>query len=119
LADPLAGLAVSVWIFRNAVAILVENLGYLTGRAADPDLVERIHATVSHVDGVKGVHRVIADYVGPQVRAELHVEVDGNTLFLEAHRISNAVRDAVEALDEVDLAFVHLEPVEPHSEELP
>jgi len=119
LADPLAGLAVSVWIFRNAVAILVENLGYLTGRAADPDLVERIYAAASHVDGVKGVHRVIADYVGPQVRAELHVEVDGNTPFLEAHRISNAVRDAVEALDEVDLAFVHLEPVEPHSGELP
>ncbi len=34
LADPVAGLAVSVWIFRNAAGILVENLGYLTGRAA-------------------------------------------------------------------------------------
>jgi len=64
------------------------------------------------VDGVEGVHRVIADYVGPQVRAELHVEVDGNTSFHNAHRTSNAVRDAVQALDAVDLAFVHLEPAQ-------
>jgi cation diffusion facilitator family transporter len=119
LADPLAGLAVSVWIFRNAVGILVENLGYLTGRAAAPELVERIYAAASHVDGVEGVHRVIADYVGPQVRAELHVEADGEISFHSAHRISNAVRDAVESLDEVDLAYVHVEPVQPHSGDSP
>ena len=112
LADPLAGLAVSVWIFRNSAAILMENLGYLTGRAAEPELQERIQTTAQNVDGVLGVHRIIADYVGPQVRAELHVDVDSEIPFRTAHAISNAVRDAVEALDEVDLAFVHLEPAE-------
>jgi len=119
LADPLAGLAVSVWIFRNAAGILVENLGYLTGRAAAPELVEQIYAAASRVEGVAGVHRVIADYVGPQVRAELHVEVDGDITFDDAHQISNAVRDAVEALDGVDLAFVHLEPVHGNRREVP
>jgi len=119
LADPLAGLAVSVWIFRNAAGILLENLGYLVGRAAEPGLLERIYEAACHVEGVVGVHRVIADYVGPQVRAELHVDVDGELSFLEAHQISNAVRDAVEALDVVDLAFVHVEPVQLHSGELP
>jgi len=117
LADPLAGLAISVWIFRNAAGILVENLGYLTGRAAEPELLERIYAAARHVEGVMDVHRVIADYVGPQVRAELHVDADGEISFLVAHQISNAVRDAVEALDEVDLAFVHLEPVQLHADE--
>jgi cation diffusion facilitator family transporter len=119
LADPLAALAVSVWIFRNAAGILVENLGYLTGRAAAPELVERIYAAARNVEGVVGVHRVIADYVGPQVRAELHVEVDGDITFHDAHRISNTVRNEVEALDQVDLAFVHLEPVQLHPGELP
>lgn len=112
LADPLAGLAVAVWIFGSALDILRENVGYLVGRAAEPELVERIHAAASAVRGVKGVHRVIADYVGPQVRAELHVDVDGGMSFHDAHEISNAVQAAVEALDEVDLAFVHLEPVQ-------
>jgi divalent metal cation (Fe/Co/Zn/Cd) transporter len=63
---------------------------------------------------VVDVHRVIADYVGPQVRAEIHADVDGGVSFLAAHQISNAVRDAVEALNEVDLAFVHLEPAQLH-----
>lgn len=110
LADPVAGLVVSVWIFRNAAAILAENLGYLTGRAAPPELLDKVHAAACGVDGVAGVHRVIADYVGPQVRVELHVEVDPDCSLLRAHQISNAVRDAVIALDDVDLAFVHLEP---------
>lgn len=117
LADPLAGIAVSIWIFRNAVAILMENLGYLVGRSPEPELLERIQAAAQSVDGVLGVHRLIADYVGPQVRAELHVDVDGENPFLAAHEISNAVRNAVEALDEVDLAFVHLEPVQRNGEE--
>lgn len=110
LADPVAGLVVSVWIFRNAAAILAENLGYLTGRAAPPELLDKVHAAACGVEGVAGVHRVIADYVGPQVRVELHVEVDPDCSLLHAHQISNAVRDAVIALDDVDLAFVHLEP---------
>jgi cation diffusion facilitator family transporter len=112
LADPLAGLAVAAWILLSALGILRENVGYLVGQAAEPELIERIHAAANAVHGVKGVHRVIADYVGPQVRAELHVDVDGGMSFHDAHEISNAVQAAVEALDEVDLAFVHLEPVQ-------
>lgn len=61
LADPPAGLSVSVWIFRNAAGILVENIGYLTGRAAGPELFVRIYAAARNEEGVMGVHRVIAD----------------------------------------------------------
>jgi cation diffusion facilitator family transporter len=119
LADPLAGLAVSAWIFRNAGGILVENVGYLTGRAAEPELLARIHDAAAGVDGVRGVHRVIADYVGPQVRAELHADVDDDISFLQAHDISDAVAEAVEALPEVDLVFVHLEPASHHAQKVP
>ena len=41
--------------------------------------------------------------------------VGGELDFLLAHPISTAVRGAVEALDKVDLAFVHLEPAQLHS----
>jgi cation diffusion facilitator family transporter len=112
LADPLAGLVVSAWIFRNALGILVENVGYLTGRSAGPELLELIRQAAQSVDGVLGVHQVIADYVGPQVRVDLHVEVDGALPFHAAHLISDAVQSAVKELDEVDQAFVHLEPVQ-------
>ena len=110
LADPVAALLVSVWIFRNAVAILLENLGYLVGRSPGEELLVRVHTAAMEVEGVVDVHRIVADYVGPRVRVELHVDVPGEISLSAAHDISTRVADMVEALDEVDQAFVHLEP---------
>jgi cation diffusion facilitator family transporter len=110
LADPVAALLVSIWIFRNAVAILLENLGYLVGQAPGEDLLARVHAAAVGVEGVVDVHRIVADYVGPRVRVEMHVDVPGEISLAAAHDISEQVAATVEALDEVDQAFVHLEP---------
>ncbi len=113
LADPIAGIVVCLWIFRNAISILVENVGYLTGRAPAPELLEQIRATASGVPGVDNVHRIVADHVGPQLRVDMDVDVEAEIPFHVAHDISDAVRVAVEQLEEVDQAFVHLEPVHP------
>jgi cation diffusion facilitator family transporter len=110
LFDPAAGVVVALWIFRNTGEILYENLGYLTGRGAPPELTERIVARASTVAGVLDVHRVIADHVGPELRVDMHVDVDGEMTLNEAHAIADRVQDEVEALDAVDLAFVHVEP---------
>jgi cation diffusion facilitator family transporter len=110
LADPIAGIVVSLWIFRNALGILVENVGYLTGRAPSDELLGQIHRAACAVPGVVDVHRVVASYVGPDVRVDMHVDVIGTLPLRQAHDISEQVRSAVEALDEVDEAFVHLEP---------
>ncbi len=112
LADPIAAMIVSLWIFRNVLAILHENMGYLTGKAAEPDLVEQIHQAARGVEGVEGVHRIIADYVGPQLRVDMHVDVSPAIPFRVAHDIHAAVQEAVEGLETVDQAYIHLEPVE-------
>jgi cation diffusion facilitator family transporter len=110
VADPIAAIIISLWIFRNVFEILRENVGYLTGRAAEPELLETIREAVMSVEGALGVHAIVADYVGPELRVDLHVEVDGDIPFHAAHDISDAVQEAVETLDEVDLAYVHMEP---------
>jgi cation diffusion facilitator family transporter len=111
MADPAAGVVVSLWIFRAAWEIVAENLGYLTGRAAPPELSAQIVAVASAVPGVEDVHQVIADHVGPQVRVDMHVDVDGEMTLQQAHAIADQVQARVEALAGVDLAFVHVEPV--------
>ena len=35
----------------------------ITGRAAEPELLERIYVAARNIEGVAGVHRVIADYI--------------------------------------------------------
>lgn len=113
LLDPAAGVVVSLWIFRTAWEILYENLGYLTGRSAPRELSGQIAAAASAVPGVLGVHQVIADYVGPRLRVDMHIDVDGEITLCHAHAIADQVREEVEMLPQVDLAFVHVEPAGP------
>lgn len=56
--------------------------------------------------------QAISDYVGPCLRVDLHVDVDGEVELHQAHAIADQVQRCVEALPEVDLAFVHVEPVD-------
>jgi cation diffusion facilitator family transporter len=111
LFDPAAGVLVSLWIFRAAWEILYENLGYLTGRSAPAELTDQIVAAALAVPGVLGVHQVIADYVGPRLRVDMHIDVDGEITLHQAHAIADQVQTQVEALVAVDLAFVHAEPI--------
>jgi cation diffusion facilitator family transporter len=112
LLDPAAGVLVSLWIFRATWEILKENLGYLTGCSAPSELMERIAASASAVPGVLGVHQVIADYVGPQLRVDMHIDVDGGLTLRQAHTIADQVQAQVESLPTVDLAFIHVEPMD-------
>lgn len=112
LSDPIAGVLVALWIFRAAFEAIHENLKYLTGAGAPRELRHEIAEVASKVPGVLRVHQVITEYVGPQLIADLHINVDGRMSLYEAHHISDAVEEAVAALDEVDRAYVHVEPCE-------
>ncbi len=111
--DPLAGMAVSLWILRIAFGAWGENLKYLTGAGASPELRVVIAETAQSVSGVHDVHQVITEYVGPQLVADLHVDVNGSLTLYEAHHIADEVQARLEALPDVDRAYVHVEPEKP------
>lgn len=110
LLDPAAGVVVGLWIFRTTWEILRENLGYLTGRGAPAKITAKIVDAASSVPGVLGVHQVIADHVGPELRVDMHIDVDGQMTLHEAHTVADEVQARVETLPDVGLAFVHVEP---------
>jgi cation diffusion facilitator family transporter len=112
LLDPLAGVLVALWMLRAMWDIVHENLGYLTGRGAPPEVTAEIVRAASSVPGVLDVHQVIADHVGPQLRIDMHIDVDGDVTLREAHAIGDQVETRIEALPQVDQAFVHVEPDE-------
>jgi len=111
-ADPLAALLVSLWIFKSAWQILGESLHHLMGGSVAPELTESVLKAAQAVAGVLGVHQIIIEHVGPQAYVDIHINMDGRVDLYQAHGVSEAVRDAVEALDGVDHAFVHVEPIE-------
>ena len=110
--DPIGGALVALWVFRTAWEVTWENLGYLTGRGAPEELTRQIADAALAVPGVKDVDRVIADHVGPQLRVDLHIALDGRMPVDRAHQITEAVRRRVESLPEVDNAFIHVEPMD-------
>jgi cation diffusion facilitator family transporter len=109
--DPLAGLFVALWIFKATGEIVWENVGYLIGRGADLELTKKIAEAAFSVSDVADVHRIVAEYVGPQLRVDMHINVNGDITLSKAHQIGEDVRNAVEGLVEVDLVYVHIEPI--------
>ena len=110
LADPIGGLLVSAWIFRAVWRAAGENLGFLTGAGATPELREELVHEAAQVAGVKRVHHLMTEYSGPRLVVDLHVNVDGAMSLSEAHDIADRVIARLESIPSVDRAYVHIEP---------
>jgi cation diffusion facilitator family transporter len=110
LLDPLAGFLVAIWIFRAAYRAAAENFGFLTGAGAPEDLRQQIVDIAQDVPGVLSVHHTMTEYVGPHLVVDMHVNVDGKKSLNETHAISDEIIHRLEALPEVDRAYVHIEP---------
>ena len=110
LADPIGGLLVSAWIFRAVFRAALENMGFLTGAGANPELRERLLREASQVPGVKRVHHLMTEYVGSRLVVDMHVNVDGSITLVEAHLISDRIIERLQVIPEVDRAYVHVEP---------
>ena len=110
LADPVAGFLVAIWILRQAFLAGRENLGFLTGKSADPELVKAFITAAEELPGVIRVHHIMTDYVGPRLMLDLHINVDGTKTLNEVHAISDNVIQRLEDFPEVERAYVHIEP---------
>jgi cation diffusion facilitator family transporter len=110
LADPIGGILVAAWIFRAAFSAGRENLSYLTGAGASPELLGQITQAAAAIPGVINVHQVIAEYAGPRMIIDIHINVNGQTTLDHIHTITEEVRRRLEALPEIDRVYVHVEP---------
>ncbi|MAT43541.1 MAG: cation transporter [Anaerolineaceae bacterium] len=108
--DPIAGLFVSGWIFKNAFDAGRENLTYLTGGGATEEQRKEFVTIAKNIHGVVDVHHLMCEYAGPQLVLDMHINVNGNLTLNESHAIADQVIDALEALPDVDRAYIHVEP---------
>ena len=107
--DALAGLLVTVFLVKVSFEIILENVGYLTGRAPSFEVCEDIKRRALSVPNVLGVHDLRAHYVGSKLHVELHIEVPPELSLKEAHDASEEVKKRIEEIPEVDRVFVHVD----------
>jgi cation diffusion facilitator family transporter len=110
--DPLAAMAVGAWIIFAGFRIGRDNMKYLMGEAPPVELVQRIKAIAHGVEGVLGLNDVFAHYVGTAVEIEVHINVDSRLTIERAHAIGKKVQGAIEEMDEISRAFIHIDPLE-------
>ena len=117
LADPLAAIAVATIIAFNAIKLFRENIGLVVGQSPGPEIMSKLEQLAMSVEGVKGVHKVRAEYVGPDViHADLDIEVQRGITIEEANAIGNNVFKKVDATEEFEYCTVHVDPERPKPE---
>ncbi len=94
--DPLIGIAITI-----AILFIVKDAARAVWRrlidGIEPEIVTQLERTPLDVDGVRGVHRVRARWVGHKIEADLHLAVDPELTVRESHAIGERVEEALRA----------------------
>lgn len=112
LLDAIGGILVAGWIFRSAFQAGSEHLSYLTGASASEETRRKIVEIAEAVPGVLRVHHLMAEFSGPRIVVDIHVNVSGETELIDTHRIEDEVMAQILQLPEIDRVYVHIEPDE-------
>lgn len=108
--DAIIGMFIGIWVIRNAFVIGFENINYLMGKTPEKNIMQQIKNAAKKVPGVKGINDIFAHYVGNFIHVEVHIEIDKKTNLKKAHYIGKKVKNKLESLDNIDRAFIHIDP---------
>ncbi|KAG9401438.1 hypothetical protein AC1031_009299 [Aphanomyces cochlioides] len=107
--DPVGAIAISIYITLSWVATGKEQVERLVGLQADQDFIDRVRAIAdAHHPQLKS-DIIRAYHFGNNFLVELEVVLPKDMSVQESHDISLALQIKVEALDEVERAFVHVD----------
>lgn len=108
--DPIIGIIIGLFIIKGAYGISKENIHYLMGIPADKKTLRSIVKLAMDEKDVLGVRRIKSQYLGNKVQIEIHVEFDKKMSLEKSHDLGVILRKKIEALDEVNNCFVHIDP---------
>lgn len=112
VADPVVSIMVAIFIALSGVYLFRDNISFLIGEAPPREFMDRIKSTAFSVNGVLGVHDLIAEYIGPEtVHTGFHIEVANGTPIEEADRIAEEVKEKVSRETGCRYCVIHIDPV--------
>ena len=116
--DGYLGVFASFMIIRTGYEIFTEATSALVGNEPDPEAVAKICTFVRAYPHVLGIHDLMIHNYGPGKNfASLHIELDEDTSFWDAHQIIEEIEE--DALRELGIVFtIHADPVRRDEETL-
>ena len=107
--DPTGGIVISAVIILRWLHLSWEQVKQVTGHTAPPEFLELVNSiAVAHslqlqLDVVRAYH------VGSRFNVEMEIVLPGDLTVLESHDIALGLQHKIEALKEVERAFVHVD----------
>ena len=97
--DPVVSIAIAIYILWSAARVGYESINILMDRRLPEDVDERVAVIVSryHDEGVLGFHDLRTRRSGSHKFVDLHLEVQREKTFEEAHQLTVKVLRAIEA----------------------
>ena len=107
--DPVGAIVISIYIIYSWYLTGMEQIEQLTGKSAPEDFITDIHDLASSFDDRLEVDVVRAYHFGPKFLVEIEVVMPKETLLFESHDVGMDLQYEIEALEDVERCFVHID----------
>ncbi|KAI8064090.1 cation efflux family-domain-containing protein [Thamnidium elegans] len=108
--DPVGAILLSIYIIYEWMGVLLENIRRLTGQAASSDDLKQLtYMAYRFSKKITAVDTVRAYYVGDRLMVEIDIVLPPDAPLRECHDLGEALQEALESLENVERAFVHLD----------
>eukprot|EP00249_Psilotum_nudum_P008688 c21448_g1_i2 orf=336-1772(-) len=108
--DPVGAIFLAVYTITNWSQTVLENAVSLIGKAAPPEMLQKLtYLVLRHDDAIKRIDTVRAYTFGSYYFVEVDIELPEEMPLKEAHNIGETLQNKIECLTEVERAFVHLD----------
>ena len=108
--DSVGAIAISIYIIHSWYHTGKEQIEHLTGKSAPSDLIEELMDLAEHFDErLLVVDTCRAYHFGPKFLVELEVVMPMDTLLKESHDLGMELQYEIEAREEVERCFVHID----------
>lgn len=107
--DSIGAIVISLYIICSWFHTGKEQIEQLTGKTAPPDLIEEYILLSENFDGRLQVDTCRAYHFGPKFLVELEIVMCEHTLLRESHDLGMDLQYEIEAREEVERCFVHID----------
>jgi cation diffusion facilitator family transporter len=107
--DPVGAILISIYIIYSWYHTGREQIEQLTGKSAPTEFIDELLELAEHFDGRLMVDTCRAYHFGPKFLVELEVVMPQHTLLKESHDLGMELQYEIEAREEVERCFVHID----------
>jgi len=109
-ADALFAIGIAGYVAYNAWSIIRVSFADLMDEELPDDERGKIETLARSIEGVEGVHELRTRRSGQKVFIQMHIDLPGDMVLADAHRVSEAVELAVLSLYPDAEAIIHQDP---------